>query len=51
MTKQEKAPRGDVRFQRPPAQLVAARADDKDIDAENKKLQADRPYPHSCGGL
>ncbi len=53
MTRREdRAPRGEVRFERPPVQLVAAREDDKDIAAENEKLKSDRPYPgESCGGV
>jgi len=51
MTEQNKVPRGDVRFEQPPVKLVAERADDKDIREENEKLQADHPYPGSCGGL
>jgi len=52
MKEKDKAPRGDVRFEQPPVKLVAARADDKDIESENERLKADRPYPgESCGGL
>ncbi|WP_274364167.1 hypothetical protein [Paenibacillus thermotolerans] len=44
-------PKGDVRFQQPPAKLVAARAEDEGIEALNKKLQDDDGFPHHCGGL
>jgi hypothetical protein len=52
MTKGDKKPRGDVRFEQPPVKLVAERADDSDIESENERLKTDRPYPgESCGGL
>jgi len=43
-------PKGDVRFEQPPAKLVAVRPDDRDIAAENAKMKEESPYPHSCGG-
>ncbi|HZG88371.1 hypothetical protein [Paenibacillus sp.] len=50
-TNRNEAPRGDVRFEAPPARLVAEREDDADIEQENERLKAERPYPHSCGGV
>ncbi|HZG58531.1 hypothetical protein [Paenibacillus sp.] len=45
-------PRGDVRFEQPPAKLVAARPEDELIEDENERLKAERPYPgESCGGV
>ncbi|MCI3922758.1 hypothetical protein MO973_21245 [Paenibacillus sp. TRM 82003] len=43
--------RGDVRFEQPPVKLVAERPEDERIEAENERLQAEHPYPGSCGGV
>lgn len=48
---QEQRKRGDVRFEQPPAKLVASRPEDDRIEEENKRLQAEYQGPSSCGGL
>jgi hypothetical protein len=50
MTNEEKK-RGDVRFDQPPVKLVAERPEDQTIEEDNERLQAENPYPHSCGGV
>lgn len=44
-------PHGDVQFHQPAATLVAARADDQDIEKENAEMKANDGFTDYCGGV